>query len=72
MTNKELCQMCTEYSSDTRCENEDNCKLLNILRENEKLKKENRSLRQKNSESELRMSYMYDPNCIGDRHEMGG
>lgn len=64
MTQKELCEMCTEYSADTKCENKDACKLLNILKENKALKKENEELRHK-------MSYMINPNAIGNRNDMG-
>ncbi|MED9905262.1 MAG: hypothetical protein UFG06_13915 [Lachnospiraceae bacterium] len=64
MRDIKLCEMCTEYSKDIKCENKDNCKLLAIVRENRTLKKENADLR-------LEMSYMVNPNAIGDRHEMG-
>ena len=72
MTEKELCNMCTEYSQDVKCENKDTCKLLNVVRENKELRKENASLKKEVSELRLEMSYMRDPNAIGDRHEMGG
>lgn len=68
----ELCEMCTEYSKESKCEIRNRCKLLNILRENEKLKEENRKLKKENADKSLRMSYMRDPNAIGDRCEMGG
>lgn len=68
----ELCEMCTEYSKDAKCENKAGCKLLNILKENEKLKKENRSLKAEIADLRLNMSYMINPNAIGDRCEMGG
>lgn len=42
----ELCRMCTEYSTDTRCE-VDNCSLQEILTENAVLKNENATLRDK-------------------------
>lgn len=64
MTKKELCMMCDEYSFIDKCEHEDKCKLLALLKENEELKKNLADLR-------LRMSYMHDPNSIGDSHEMG-
>lgn len=64
MTERELCNMCTEYAKGTRCENKDICKLLNIIKENKTLKKENAELRQK-------MSYMVNPNAIGYRNDMG-
>lgn len=65
MTEKELCKMCTEYSSDNQCEHKNECKLLKIIKENKNLKEENKKLKKK-------MSYMINPNCIGDRNgEMG-
>ena len=64
MTERKLCSMCTEYAKGTRCENKDTCDLLNIIKENKLLKKENAELRQK-------MSYMIDPNAIGNRNDMG-
>ena len=64
MSDTELCKMCTEYSNETKCDNKENCKLLAIVRENRELKKENADLR-------LKISYMVNPNAIGDRHEMG-
>ena len=38
MTRKELCEMCTDYSTDTKCENKESCKLQAILTENAQLK----------------------------------
>lgn len=72
MTVKELCEMCTEYSKDLKCENKSKCKLLNILEENKKLKSENKKLKHEVDDLKLRMSYMINPMAIGDRHEMGG
>lgn len=71
MTEKELCNMCTEYSQDVKCENKDTCKLLNVVRDNKRLIEENRALKKEVSELRVQMSYMRDPNAIGDRHEMG-
>ena len=45
MTRKELCEMCTEYSTDNKCDNVKNCKLQAILTENASLKAENRELK---------------------------
>ena len=57
MTRKELCKMCTEYSSDTKCENKESCKLQAILTENAQLKKENKRLRKENEERRIRESW---------------
>ena len=40
LTEKKLCMMCTEYSTEVKCEHKKDCKLLNILRENKRLKQE--------------------------------
>ena len=71
MTRKELCEMCTEYSTDIKCENQDTCKLLNIIKDNKELKKKNKKLKQENAELRHHMSYMINPNSIGDRNDMG-
>lgn len=71
MTKKELCNMCNDYSTDIKCDNEEDCRLLNLLKENEALKTENNSLKKQITDLKIRMSYMKDPNAIGDRCEMG-
>lgn len=71
MTKKELCNMCNEYSTDTKCEMESDCKLLKIVEENKSLKDECKQLKKQISDFKIQMSYMTDPNAIGDRHEMG-
>ena len=45
MTRTNLCEMCTEYSIDTKCENKDTCKLQAILTENARLKAEIKELK---------------------------
>ena len=45
MKSKELCEMCAEYSAETKCEYKKECKLQSILTENERLKHENRKLK---------------------------
>lgn len=72
MNKEELCEMCTEYSSENICEIKDTCKLLNIIKENNSLKEENEKLRNENAKLRHEMSYMIKPNAIGDRQEMGG
>lgn len=72
MTEKELCKMCNDYSDDCECENKESCKLLSIVIDNKMLSKENRELKKQIQDLKLKMSYMIDPNCIGDRNgEMG-
>ena len=71
MTEKELCNMCTEYSQDVKCENKSTCKLLNVVRENKRLIEENKKLKKEVYKLRVKASYMTDPNAIGDRKEMG-
>lgn len=44
---------------------------ISALEENKKLKKEINSLKKKLSDTELKMSYMINPNAIGNRNDMG-
>lgn len=39
--------MCTEYSTEIKCENKDKCKLQAILTENARLKAENKELKRR-------------------------
>lgn len=72
MTKTEICKMCEEYSSDTKCEYEESCKIIAVLKENKSLKKENRELKSKISELENKMSYMVNPLSLGDRNNQMG
>lgn len=65
MTRKELCEMCTEYSAGTKCENKDTCKLQEILKENAALKVEVRKLKNRNSDLETRESWDMFPEAMG-------
>ena len=71
MTEKEVCLMCENYSEDAKCDHHDRCKLMAVLKENRALKKKVSRLKQQLDESELKRSYMINPNAIGDRHDMG-
>ena len=68
---REICEMCENYSVDTECEDESRCKIAELVKENNRLKAEVKRLKTENSNLQLKMSYMHDPNAIGDRHEMG-
>ena len=57
--------MCTEYSTDAKCENKDTCKLQAILTESIKLKEENRRLREENKERRIRESWEKFPDMMG-------
>lgn len=61
---KEPCVICENYMKGVKCQN-DTCPVAMMKAENERMRKEISDLR-------LDMSYMIDPNAIGDRHEMGG
>lgn len=65
MTRKELCEMCTEYSTDTKCENKDTCKLQAILTENARLKAENKELKRKNNDLESARRWEMFPDMMG-------
>ena len=66
MTRKELCEMCTEYSVDTKCENKDTCKLQTILAENARLKAEIKEYRIKNNDLEARRRWDMLPDTMGE------
>jgi hypothetical protein len=59
----EPCEICEVYINGESCENK-RCPVQKMKAENKALKEEIRKLR-------LEMSYMHNPNTIGDRHEMG-
>nr|DAZ72303.1 MAG TPA: hypothetical protein [Caudoviricetes sp.] len=63
--------MCQEYDIEHKCEMENSCKLISVLKENKELKKKVNSLKKELSDTELKMSYMINPNAIGSRNDMG-
>lgn len=65
MTRKELCEMCTEYSTDTKCDYKKTCKLQAILTENAQLKEESKRLRKENQEMKIRESWDKFPDMMG-------
>lgn len=65
MTRKELCEMCTEYSADIKCEYKGACKLQAILTENAKLKSEVRELKRKNNNLEVSKRWKMFPDTMG-------
>lgn len=71
MNKTDICQMCDNYSAHTKCESEDDCKIMKIMNENAALKKQVKELTKELADAKLNMSYMIDPNAIGDRNDMG-
>ena len=65
MKQKELCMMCNEYSVEDKCEHKKDCALLNILKENEQLKRENREMKKKIEEFEVRRRWELFPDAMG-------
>ena len=63
--------MCQEYCIEHKCEMENSCKLISVLKENKELKKQVNSLKKELSDTKLKMSYMINPNVIGNRNDMG-
>lgn len=58
MTQKEICRMCSEYDSEHRCDSNGKCKPIELFKENQKLKEENKSL--KKQIQELRIVRSWD------------
>jgi hypothetical protein len=63
--------MCQEYDIEHKCEMENSCKLISVLKENKELKKKVNYLRKELSDTKLKISYMINPNTIGNRNDMG-
>ena len=67
----DICKMCQEYDVEHKCEIERDYKLISVLEENKKLKKQVNSLKKELSDTKLKMSYMINHNAIGNRNDMG-
>lgn len=65
MKSKELCEMCAEYSAETKCEYKKECKLQSILTENMRLKNENRKLKKRIEECEIAKRWSIYPDTMG-------
>ena len=68
---KDICRMCTEYDEQRECWAKADCQLIGIFRENAALKRELAAMKKKLAAAELKMSYMINPNAIGERNDMG-
>lgn len=71
MNRTEICLMCNNYSVDTKCDHSKDCKIMNVMIENATLKKQVKELKKELENLKLKMSYMIDPNAIGNRNDMG-
>ena len=65
MTSKKLCEMCTEYSADEKCEYKNTCELQKILTESKDLKAENKQLKAKVEKLEVEKSWWNSPDMMG-------
>ena len=65
MTRKKLCEMCSEYSTEYKCELQEDCRLQAILTENIRLKADNRELKKKIKELETKRSWELSPDRMG-------
>jgi hypothetical protein len=65
VTSKKLCEMCTEYSADEKCEYKNTCELQKILTENKDLKAENKQLKAKVEKLEVEKSWWNSPDMMG-------
>lgn len=57
--------MCTEYSSELKCENKEKCKLQKVLMDNAKLRAENKELKEKVEKLESNSSWDKFPDMMG-------
>ena len=71
MNKTEMCQMCDNYSVNMKCDYREDCKIMKVMDENTALKKQVKELRKELSDAKLKMSYMVNPNAIGNRNDMG-
>lgn len=70
-TMKDICRMCTEYDEQRECEAKANCPLMEIYLENGALRRWLATTRKELEDTKLKMSYMINPNAIGERNDMG-
>lgn len=67
----DVCKMCDNYSVRDKCDHRKDCKLMKLIDENEALKKQVAELKKELADAKLNMSYMINPNAIGERNDMG-
>lgn len=71
MNKKDICELCTEYDVEHKCDNEKECRLIALWKENKELKQKVSNLKTELKETKNKMSYMINPNVIGNRNDMG-
>ena len=71
MKNTDICRMCDNYATDAKCEIQADCAIMAVLRENADLKKQVANLQKELTDARIKMSYMINPNAIGNRNDMG-
>ena len=70
-TMNEVCEMCAEYDEQRECWNKVDCRLIALLRENISLRKTLGNTMAELQKTKEKMSWMIDPNVIGDQNDMG-
>lgn len=60
-----LCEICDEYSSDELCEYRESCRLYNLANEVEKLRKENKELKEKIGAYRISETWRENPDNMG-------
>ena len=65
MTEKEICQMCAEYSIDIKCDFKDKCKLIALVKENKSLKAELKAVKKELAELKSIRSWELCPDRMG-------
>ena len=65
MTDKRLCEMCTEYSADNKCDHKDKCELLGILKEDRRLKEKLREIKKERDKLSMEKSWKNNPERMG-------
>lgn len=71
MKKTDICELCTEYSTNNQCDNESDCRMVALWNENNALKNKVSDLKKELDDAKLKMSYMVNPNAIGNRNDMG-
>ena len=65
MKNKDLCERCEQYSTDYKCDLEDSCDLLNILKESRRLKKELNEVKKERDRLKSEIGWISYPESMG-------